>query len=102
MPEDRREAFCLTDTEVLTLARLGKHLEKLHGAAQDIEFAVDEELPDGSNVVLLQCRPETVWSNAQRSPTFDPAAGVLSWIAGSISGSVAGAKGAAEDMHPPH
>ncbi len=102
VPEDRREAFCLTDTEVLTLARLGKHLEKLHGAAQDIEFAVDEELPDGSNVVLLQCRPETVWSNAQRSPTFDPAAGVLSWIAGSISGSVAGAKGAAEDMHPPH
>jgi pyruvate,water dikinase len=87
---------------VLTLAKLGKQLEKRHGAAQDIEFAVDEELPEGSNVVLLQCRPETVWSNARRAPTFDPAAGVMSWIAGSISGATGGTNGATDVKHPPH
>ena len=102
VPKDRREMFCLTDAEVLALAKLGKHLERLHGAAQDIEFAVDEELPDGSNVVLLQCRPETVWSNAQRKPTFDPTAGVTSWIAGSISGSTPAASAAVDGMHPSH
>lgn len=100
--EDRRDVFCLTDVEVLALAKLGKHLEKLHGAPQDIEFAVDEELPDGSNVVLLQCRPETVWSNAQRTTTFDPAAGMMSWIAGSISGSSGAAAVVADAGHPSH
>lgn len=57
---DRRIALCLSDDEVLALARLGKRLERLHGAPQDIEFAIDRELPAGQDIVLLQCRPVTV------------------------------------------
>ncbi|CAI09408.1 similar to subunit B of phenylphosphate synthetase or phosphoenolpyruvate synthase [Aromatoleum aromaticum EbN1] len=57
---ERRGKLCLDDEEVMALARLGKRLERLNGAPQDIEFAVDRELPPGQNIVLLQCRPVTV------------------------------------------
>jgi len=57
---ERRGKLCLDDEEVVALARLGKRLERLNGAPQDIEFAVDRDLPPGENIVLLQCRPVTV------------------------------------------
>jgi pyruvate,water dikinase len=97
--EERRRVLCLTDEEVTALAGLGKRLEKIHHAPQDIEFAVDEELPDGSNLILLQCRPETVWSNAVRKPAFDASAGMMSWITGSISGTPAATATDAEGVH---
>ncbi|WP_166875586.1 PEP/pyruvate-binding domain-containing protein [Salinibacterium sp. ZJ450] len=65
--ESRRAVLCLSDSEVLELARLGKTLEKQQGVPQDIEFAIDRELPDGANIILLQCRPETVWSTRKRA-----------------------------------
>src|SRR5574340_914092 len=70
VPAERRDVLCLEDGEILALAALGKQLEKLHGGPQDIEFAVDEELAPGSNLLLLQCRPETVWSGIERKPAF--------------------------------
>lgn len=97
--EERRPMLCLTDEEVVALAGMGKQLEQLHRSPQDIEFAVDEELPDGSNLVLLQCRPETVWSSAVRKPAFDPSAGMMSWITGSISGNPAASATDAADFH---
>lgn len=60
--EERLRRLCLDDLEVLALAQLGKKLERLHGSPQDIEFAIDNDLSDGENIVLLQCRPETAWS----------------------------------------
>ena len=87
--EDRIEALCLNDDETVELAKLGKKLEQLNKTPQDIEFAIDEELPEGENLILLQCRPETVWSNAERKPAFDESAGMMSWITGSITGSTA-------------
>lgn len=95
VPEQRRSVLCLTDDEVRTLARIGKDLERRHKAPQDIEFAVDEELPDGEHVVLLQCRPETVWSKVERKPAFDAGAGLMSWITGSVSGAVPTPSGSA-------
>jgi pyruvate,water dikinase len=49
--EDRARAS-LTDEQVLELARLALRLEQYHGAAQDIEWAIDR---DGT-ITLLQCR----------------------------------------------
>ena len=88
----RRQQLCLSDDEVVAIAALGKRLERLQQEPQDIEFAVDEELPEGERVILLQCRPETVWSRAERKPAFAPGAGMMSWITGSISGSVGAAR----------
>jgi len=93
VPDDRRHILCLDDEEVVAIARLGKKLERLHGGAQDIEFAVDEELPEGSRLVLLQCRPETVWSNVRRKPTFDATKSVSSWVTNTVSGDAASKKG---------
>jgi pyruvate, water dikinase len=70
--EARRRALCLDDDEVVALAKLGKRLERLNGAPQDIEFALDADLPPGQNIVLLQCRPVTVL------PTRDKPATALS------------------------
>jgi len=58
--DERRARLCLDDAEVMALSRIGKQLERMHGAPQDIEFAIDRELPAGDNIVLLQCRPVTV------------------------------------------
>ena len=48
-----------------------KRAEKHFGSPQDIEWAIDRTLPDGQNLLLLQSRPETVWSTKQadRTPT---------------------------------
>ncbi len=59
---DRAAAPSLTDEEIRAIARLAKTAEKHYGAPQDIEWAVDLDLPAGDNVILLQSRPETVWS----------------------------------------
>jgi pyruvate,water dikinase len=59
---DKAEAPSLTDSEIAAVAALARRAEKHYGRPQDVEWAVDSELPDGNNVVLLQARPETVWS----------------------------------------
>ena len=56
----QRDVFSLSDAEVIALSKVGKRLERMRGTPQDIEFAIDRELPSGDNIVLLQCRPVTV------------------------------------------
>ncbi|MPZ83091.1 MAG: hypothetical protein GEV28_22945 [Actinophytocola sp.] len=71
---------CLTDDEVIALARLGKQLDRRRGGPQDIEFAMD-----GGNPVLLQCRQETVWSTRPRRPRFPPGQSPTGWISGAVT-----------------
>jgi pyruvate, water dikinase len=59
----------VTDAEIQAVARLARTAEKHYGCPQDIEWAVDADLPEGSSVVLLQSRPETVWSKKDRAVT---------------------------------
>lgn len=58
----RRSAPCLTPEELVAVARLAKAAEKHYRAPQDVEWAIDGDLAAPDNVVLLQARPETVWS----------------------------------------
>ncbi len=69
--EQRRRSRCLTDGEVAAIAAIAKRAEKHFGVPQDIEWAIDRSLPDGENLLLLQSRPETVWSakQADTAPT---------------------------------
>ena len=60
--QERRCAASISDAEVIAVATLAKQLEKQKGCPQDIEWAIDADLPDGENLVALQSRPETVWS----------------------------------------
>ena len=71
---DRRDVPCLTDDEVAAVAALARRAERHYRCPQDIEWALDAQLPPGDNILLLQARPETVWSRKirpQRSGEHD-------------------------------
>ncbi len=63
---ERRDIQCLTDAEVCDVARLARRAEKHYGCPQDVEWAIDPHRAEGDRVVLLQSRPETVWSRRKR------------------------------------
>ncbi len=87
VPEERQMAPCLTDEEVLELARLGKQIERHYGCPQDIEWAVDKDLTFPESVVILQSRPETVWSQKkQDDPSLKPKENPTDYIAGFLLG----------------
>jgi len=60
--EARRTVRCLSDNELAAVAQLAKRAEKHYKAPQDIEWAIDADLPEDKNLLLLQARPETVHS----------------------------------------
>ncbi|MFM6848867.1 MAG: PEP/pyruvate-binding domain-containing protein [Terrabacter sp.] len=60
--DERRARLSLTPEQVTAVATLAKAAEKHYGCPQDVEWALDRDLPDGSNLLLLQARPETVHS----------------------------------------
>jgi len=76
---DRRQAPSLTDDELRTVAALALRAEKHYGCPQDVEWALDDHLPPGENVLLLQSRPETVWSRKPRVSSYH-AASPLSYM----------------------
>lgn len=69
---DRRTVSCLTDAEVMAVARLAKRLEKQNKCPQDVEWAIDADLPDGENLLALQSRPETIWSQKKKDKPKSP------------------------------
>ena len=64
--DDRRQRACMTDEELKAVAAMAKRAEQHYGSPQDVEWAIDADLSAPDNVVLLQSRPETVWSQKQR------------------------------------
>lgn len=68
VPPGRRTIPCLTNEEVLELARVGKRIEQHYGSPQDIEWAIDRNLTFPQNVFILQARPETVWGAPKEQP----------------------------------
>ncbi|HZD70730.1 MAG TPA: PEP/pyruvate-binding domain-containing protein [Actinomycetes bacterium] len=80
----RRTAPSLTDDEVRAVAQLARSAEKRYGCPQDVEWAIDHDLPAGANVILLQARPETVWSRRPRTPVAtgggDVTAGIVATL----------------------
>jgi pyruvate,water dikinase len=80
----RRTVPSLTDEEVAAVARLARRAEKHYGCPQDVEWAIDGDLPAGDNVTLLQARPETVWSRRPRAPVAaaakDPTSSIVATL----------------------
>ncbi|NKX55526.1 PEP/pyruvate-binding domain-containing protein [Arthrobacter mobilis] len=66
--QDRRARRSLSDDELRAVAMMAKRAEKHYKCPQDIEWALDADLPDGENLLLLQSRPETVHSSRPASP----------------------------------
>jgi pyruvate,water dikinase len=55
---------CLTDEELQALRDVGRKIERHYGRPQDIEWAIDKY----GHLLLLQSRPETVWSAKDTAP----------------------------------
>jgi pyruvate,water dikinase len=79
---ERRHAPCLRDAELEQLRVVGRQVERHYGCAQDIEWAFDGR----GALLLLQSRPETVWSAKDAAPVAraaeDPLAHVMSIFGG--------------------
>jgi pyruvate, water dikinase len=88
---ERAQRSCLTDEQIQAVAAMARRAEKHYGTPQDVEWALDRHLPEGDNVILLQSRPETVWSRRKRS-TPPPTAGLESIVSTLIKPLAAGEK----------
>jgi pyruvate,water dikinase len=84
VPEERRVVRCLSDAEVLAIAAVAKRAERHFGVPQDIEWALDRDLPDGENLMLLQSRPETVWTRKNTETAVGPAGSGIESITRSL------------------
>lgn len=68
-PEELRRAPCLADGELAALKDLARKVERHFGRPQDIEWAIDRS----GTILVLQSRPETVWSAKGSTPVARPA-----------------------------
>lgn len=83
VPEDLRRAPCLSDVELLALRDVARKAEKHYGRPQDIEWAIE----NGTGaLLLLQSRPETVWSAKDAAPAAKPEANPLNHLLGVFGG----------------
>ena len=72
-----RSEPCMSDDELQALRAIARKVEKHYGHAQDIEWAVDRHT---GTVLLLQSRPETVWSSQDAAPVARAAADPLAHV----------------------
>jgi pyruvate,water dikinase len=81
--QDRRTAPSLTDDQVKAVARLARRAERHYRCPQDVEWALDADLPADQAVTLLQARPETVWSRRAATPVAvgaDPMSSIVATL----------------------
>jgi pyruvate,water dikinase len=81
--EARRTAPSLTDDQVKAVAGLARRAERHYRCPQDVEWALDADLPPDQAVTLLQARPETVWSRKAATPVAaagDPMASIVATL----------------------
>ena len=89
VPAERQETQCVVDLDVIALAQIGKKIEAHYGKAMDIEWAIDKDTPGQAKIMILQSRPETVWSDKKVTPVVAPKSSALEHI---CAGLVAGRK----------
>jgi pyruvate, water dikinase len=81
--EERRRVASLSDEELQALRTVARKVERHYGRPQDIEWAVDRS---SGAILLLQSRPETVWSQKESAPVAraadNPIAHVMSIFGG--------------------
>jgi pyruvate,water dikinase len=82
VPERQRDECCLTDGEIAGLVAVGRRIEAHYGTAQDIEWAITAE----DQIVVLQSRPETVWSRRETNPVAPPRATAFDHILDVLGG----------------
>ncbi len=81
--DELRRAPCLTDEQLQSLRSIARQVERHYGRPQDIEWAIERAT---GALLLLQSRPETVWSAKEAGPVTrvaqDPHMHVMSIFGG--------------------
>ncbi|MGH8217991.1 MAG: PEP/pyruvate-binding domain-containing protein [Steroidobacteraceae bacterium] len=75
--QELRRSPCLSDAEIQALREIARQVERHYGRAQDIEWAIDRRTGE---ILLLQSRPETVWSVRESAPAARPAENPLAHL----------------------
>jgi phosphoenolpyruvate synthase/pyruvate phosphate dikinase len=75
-PEEIRRMPSVSDDELIALRDIGRKIERHYGRPQDIEWAIDRN----GKILLLQSRPETVWSAKDAMPVARPAQNPLTHV----------------------
>jgi len=57
VPADMQNIACISDEEIKEIAKIAKFLEESSGCPQDMEWAIDQDLPFPQNIFYLQTRP---------------------------------------------
>jgi pyruvate,water dikinase len=66
---DKQSIPCLSDDEIQEIAKAALSLEERLGCAQDMEWAIDQDLPFPQNLFHLQTRPAKVQAKKPKSTT---------------------------------
>jgi pyruvate,water dikinase len=87
VPAERSDTQCVIDEDAIKLAQVGKQIEKHYGRPMDIEWAIDKDTPGKAKIMILQSRPETVWSDKKAAPVTESRSSALEHIcAGLLAG----------------
>lgn len=57
VPANMQNIACISDEEIKEVAKIAKSLEESLGCPQDMEWAIDQDLPFPQNIFYLQTRP---------------------------------------------
>jgi pyruvate,water dikinase len=75
VPSEKRGCFCLDDEEVKEIADYGKSIEAyFKGIAQDVEWAISDQFPEGDRIFFLQTRPAIITQKKSATDT------ILDWV----------------------
>ena len=84
VPEEKRRVTCLSRQEMLELARVGKLIEDYYGKPYDIEFGIDADMDFPQNIIILQVRPESVWSKKEAAAKTEKKSDPMELILGQL------------------
>ncbi len=80
VPVEKQNGPCLGRHEVIAISKIGKEMEKYFGAPQDIEWAIDKDLPFPQNILILQTRPETTLSKRKGKSVTESGTSGLDYV----------------------
>jgi pyruvate,water dikinase len=69
VPLKKQSAPCLSNDEVVAVAKLAMSLEEHLGKPQDVEWVIDPDFPPPNNILILQTRPAEVAAKKAESVT---------------------------------
>jgi pyruvate,water dikinase len=68
VPDNMRNTPCISDEEIIEISKVAKSTEKTLECAQDMEWAVDQDLSFPESIFWLQTRPAKVAAKKKVSP----------------------------------